>query len=173
MIRSTFKRFLNAIANFVKKLGWPKSIALALLTILLIMNYFPVKLAVYDKHIPASKETTVIVELAQVTGASWWVAGDSTGLNNKNPEYIDLEGNIPYQKLTSDLFFGGLDNKYVLYGKYVRTVNRDYEKYRVFKVIDWDFLYPIKRSSIGSSIPIIGQLLSPDRYLNIFDFLFK
>jgi hypothetical protein len=140
-----------------------KIILIIFTSIIVILNFIPVKISAHIKNIKTDDTGVIICEYDQVTGASWRIIGDSKGLFKKGEgEYIDITGKTPGEKLDWTILLGE-NNKFILHGKFIGTKEIAGENCRVFEVSHWDIVYPINRTTLRGYV-------SPKGYLNIYDY---
>lgn len=95
-----------------------------------------------------TKNNYILVQVQYSTPALWQVVGDNGGYYEK-PLDITLKGIIP--KVNYNIQTG--NNIFVCYGNYEKNIVTEagYAT-MVFKVVEWDILYPIQHNSILSPL---------------------
>lgn len=150
-----------------------KKVLLILLVLFTGLYFTPLKKAVilplnenYTSELLPEKNILICTTTA-TTGPSWVIIGDNTGLFDRSSksELIILEGNTPEKYLSNTFFINALNN-YILIGEFIgekEYFGQPVEKFRVFKVDEWDIVYPIDR---GDSL----RVLQPKKAFTLFDF---
>ena len=139
-----------------------------------ILNYIPIKVAIKTEKIKEQRYNYefYVCESCVVTGAFYCASVDDNE-NLREPKYFfKLIGKSPENVLSDKLLINYEEmwsgNKFLVigtsYSEYeitgqVNSVNDDY-----FYTQDWEIVYPVRRYSI------LGDLLGPKRFLNIYDF---
>lgn len=93
-----------------------KIIIILLITILIIINFIPVKMSANPNklHQPSSSETMILCEYGQTTGPNWVIIGNHNGeFNSEKSEFINVNWNVRGELPNSSIFIG--QNKYALY----------------------------------------------------------
>lgn len=102
----------------------------------------PVKIAI-KKEALKSKIRYILVRAQKSTISEWVAIGDETGMFEQEKNVV-ISGYRPSgynYKLESG------NNTFVCYGEFIGTEDVGTEKVQKFYAIDWDILYPVKRTS--------------------------
>lgn len=128
---------------------------LIILAPLVMINIFPVKLAITESGL--KDKEYMICEVIKTTGFDWRVEKSSYGYKG----LVILEGNIPIEGYEFGITYG--ENKFVVYGEFVSDIMLyGDDKYRIFNVEKWDILYPVHRNSLR-------EFIGPKYGINLLD----
>lgn len=136
---------------------------IALLFLLAVLLFLPVKFAVRIESLPDNKGHFFILEQQAVTGPNWKIVGDSNGTFSENSNVsVLITGIDPQEKLNNSLQVDS-PNRYIVYGE-ITTEDSFYgEVYPVITSSGFDVIFPIER---GNSL----RFFVPKSYLTLLDY---
>jgi hypothetical protein len=129
-----------------------KVIGSILFLVITSLHTLPIRFSVKMESL-AGKEYIICKEV-RTTGFDWIVVESSFGYAG----YVELRGKIPLSEYRNNyprIRF----NSFVCYGEFLGEGEFDGYDYRIFKVSDWDVLYPVQRESA------LPQFLLPKSWL--------